>query len=139
MNIELLRAVKRIILERPSQFNMDWWFSSADSTGMPAGGCGTAACIGGWAYVLTKRPKSKSLKGLLDASIYSSIYRNNTVMNNGDFKLLLGLTLEQSERLFAETEWPKRFRSRCVPGDARKNAKLAADRIEHFIKTKGRE
>lgn len=66
MNTKLLRRVQKAILAHPDQFEMWLLFQPTlyfnhDPLAlytMPAGGCGTAACIGGWAIHLAGKHKT---------------------------------------------------------------------------------
>lgn len=144
--IRLLRKVEAHILEEPKRYNQNTVceiYSPArikqrkgwggDVSFIPP--CGTVACIGGWVNVLSGHRRSKNL----DLA-----------------KKTLGLTEEQSDRLFAgicyepefdcvelgdtSRQWPERFqvayfKARTAAGRAR----VAVRRIEHFIKTGGAE
>jgi len=124
MNVKLLRKVKKHILEEPKRFLM----TSIDEYGEPGsdtgyGGkfakCGTAACICGWAGILM---------GLKSDDI--------------DFESageLLGLDEGQQQRLFEPGMWPEEFVGGTSDDGKLKTARIAAARIEHFIKTKGAE
>lgn len=118
MNVELLRRIKVHILEEPKRLYMGFWRISnrdffKDPDRMPE--CGTVACIGGWAEVL------------------SGNFDNNP-------EATLDITQEQASRLFYESHWPAQFRDWDNRGDgSEKTAHRAADRIEHFIATEGRE
>jgi hypothetical protein len=57
MNTQLLQKVKQNILDHPDQFYMGGFFSAYTANGK-AGGCGTAACIAGWAVYLHRRYSS---------------------------------------------------------------------------------
>jgi hypothetical protein len=132
MNVRLLRRIAKVIQEKPKEFDMSYWHTDrtdgiADSLcGLPKDrrvGCSTSHCIAGWAQVLsTKR----------DCAMHAE----------DDAQRILGLTAEQSDRLFyvggATTGgWPQRFRGRKY--EFSPTAKQAAARIEWFIKTKGAE
>ena len=140
MNIPMLKKVRAAILKRPGQFDMGSFFDTKLSffpDGSPSvtqnpSHCGTAACIGGWAVHL-----SKGRKRLLDT-------RNEE--RNGEFDVvdesseILHLNKDQSTRLFCTSEWPQELRDKYHnSATAKIRANVAADRIDHFIKTKGRE
>lgn len=82
--------------------------------------CGTVHCIGGWAEVLTGNEKS-----------YSAAKKAK----------ILGLNVDESDRLFSLFDWPVTFRNayRNAKRDMSAKAQIAADRIRHFIATEGRE
>lgn len=133
MNVKLLQKVKRAILKRPDQFEMQSWFQSNlyfyDDGYRVSGGCGTAACIGGWAQHLTLKSKTlqqSKLKHVIN--VIPSPYE------------LLAVTQSQGERLFVDSAWPKKFRYGYRSAtEPKERAEIAAKRIDHFIKTKGRE
>lgn len=125
MNTELLMEVRQRILDEPRQFDMDVFFEShADIPN-----CGTAACIAGWAIALSEKTTPKEAKN-----------RNFSL----DYEILavraLRIDFHQANRLFYVGTWPAEFQSRfrmSVESDER--AQVAAERIDHFIKTEGAE
>lgn len=134
MNTRLLRKVQRHILEEPKRYDQDRWLIRGDEAtihlepnDVPA--CKTVGCIAGWVCVL-----GKSIPKLA----YNSGIRA---------KKLLGLTTGQADRLFAPILyadanhcWPEKFETKYRKANtAKKRAKVAAARIDHFIKTKGAE
>jgi hypothetical protein len=138
MNIKLLRKVKNYILEEPRRFDMSTFgsvFKSKinfkDATGESARNfppCGTTACIAGWALgVNAPRPKSffKKLK-------YGAI------PNLAQKKLRL--SHEEKERLFYDASWPSKYSLALLAAKTPAGrARVAAERIEHFIATDGKE
>lgn len=128
LNVRLLRRIKRHILEEPNRLVMrtlgkigvagEMFHGDSGPQSFPK--CGTAACIAGWAC---------SLSG-------QSIYAGAQVAGE-----LLGLPYIDdysgpANALFFTFDWPQRFKD--AYNDARtptKRAKIAADRIEHLIKT----
>lgn len=131
-NIRLLRRVQRAIPNHPDQFEMSWWFTERlhfKVQSRPAGGCGTAACIGGWAIHLAGL-NGRVRKPLVD----TGKYRRKT--NSAPMaRKLLRLSEADGDRLFARSSWPKPFYDRYYHATTlRQRAKAAADRIEHFIK-----
>lgn len=127
MNVKLLRKVKKHILEEPKRFLMCYWRvkKRTDPDGLPTSHagfapCGTAACIAGWAWTLEhphKRIPEKST----------------------EIAELLGIDPVERFRLFSVDQWPEPFQSQFKDNGSAESAKVAAARIEHFIKTKGRE
>jgi hypothetical protein len=124
VNVKLLRKVKQHILKEPKRFLM----STIDTHGEPGqrtgyGGvfakCGTAACICGWAGILS---------GINTCDIR---FRN--------VAKILGLNGPQADRLFEPGKWPLEFQGGTNDDGKRETARIAAKRIEHFIKTKGKE
>lgn len=128
MNVKLLRKVAKHILQEPKRLVM-WKVLVTQSKDNPTvddrpfARCGTAACIAGWTCVLAKTNlEKKTPQNLLDEA-----------------ERLLGLTVLEAELLFQPTAWPNKFHAGQVDDGKAKTAKVAAARIEHFIKTKGKE
>ena len=124
MNVRLLRKIAKVIQEKPREFSIVTWhrnksvgFDKAILYEVPEEkrvSCRTTHCIAGWAQVLS--PDHNCHEAAPD-----------------DAQRLLGITDYEASRLFYGYNWPKGF------GGLRANAKQAAARIEHFIKTKGAE
>jgi hypothetical protein len=127
MKTKLLRKVQQHILEEPRRLNMRTFRTEVTGFYETDPPCGTTACIAGWAGLLNDPPSRH--------------------MNWQEGREVLGLSRPQSERLFTPPEfgpathcWPKEFRRRYnLARSPAGRAKVAAERIEHFIKTKGRE
>lgn len=127
MNVKLLRKVKKHILEEPRRYDQDATVCTSQP-GSPYEGkhvypaCGTIACIGGWALVLSGKKNSSDL---------------------GIARQLLDLDYEQADRLFGGIgggNWPELFDNAYLKAKTlRGRVRVAARRIEHFIKTEGRE
>jgi hypothetical protein len=132
MNVKLLRKVKKHILEEPKRFIMGDWVVRKEAPGhqvcdddgnyRPFAKCGTAACIAGWTMLLSK----------VDPSTVDSY--------SAAASELLGIGNTFHNPLFYTDDWPLEYEA------AYKNAKtpagrarVAARRIEHFIKTDGKE
>lgn len=128
LNVKLLRRIKRHILTEPRRLVM----ADVKVKGKPGdrfksdnGGtqilpdCGTAACIAGWALMI-------SGKRVIEGS--ANLYRAAKLLSlPEDFR---------SNNLFIVEYWPHRLRRRYLDADAPEaRAKIAADRIEHLIKT----
>lgn len=122
LNVKLLRKIKKHILEEPRRLVM-WAVQLNKSDGspkfipdgptiketVPFAKCGTAACIAGWACIL-----SKEEVGLTRA------------------EQLLGIDDDQSRSLFNAERWPSADAySRAKT--QRQRANLAAKRIDQFI------
>lgn len=120
MNVKLLRDVKEAILHDPDSFRMDQW------------SWGTAHCIAGWALLLRDIPVE---------FVYSQGHMTVSGEWPGDVaKELLELSGRQPLRLFHVQNWPTSFRDRyCWADDRRGRAEVAAERIDHFIATRGAE
>ena len=113
MNVKLLRKVKKHIEEIPSRWSWEWAQYSRKAP------CGTAACIGGWCSLLGLKPP----EGTKDVVAWAEGVPTDKVAD------LLRIDGQSAHRLFFS--WP--------PGFNIHSAKDAARRIEHFIKTKGKE
>jgi len=101
LNTELLRKVRDQIEREPRQFCMSHFYATAEdidddiATEIP--NCGTAACIAGWAFALSKYLNPKDAGGLV---------------NSPEFRArdLLGLGLKGYTNLFYSDDWPDEFR-----------------------------
>lgn len=132
MNVKLLRKVKRQILKEPKQFAMRYLYSepSAGDAANKIPNCGTAACIAGWTHAIDQNiPPSECEKNKWKLTVSA-----------GE---LLGIDNEQEDRLFFLEYWPERFSATYTRATDKhqwtRRARIAAERIEHFIKTKGAE
>ena len=124
MNVKLLRKVAKHILEEPRRFMMRTWrvkgapgeplYDHKRKHKFPS--CGTVACIGGWCALL-------SGKDVFGTNLHK----------------LVGITVAQGDRLFYRSSWPKQFKSKFKEDGSLTSARIGAKRIEHFIKTKGKE
>lgn len=130
MNVKLLRKVKRHILAEPKCLLMFGWarfkeqghkLFTDDGDTRPFGKCGTAGCIAGWACILEG-----------EKALIPSEYERKA-------RLLLSLNKLEAERLFYPMHWPQKFSGGSKDDGKSKTAKVAAARIEHFIRTKGKE
>lgn len=130
MNVKLLRKVKNHILEEPRRFIMWTWritkgsgtkYLADNNTYSSFAKCGTAACIAGWTCELARKDVGLS---------YSETAGKLLNLDDEDARY----------RLFMASRWPNKF---AIPfrnaKTAKSRAKIAAERIEHFISTKGAE
>ncbi len=132
MNVKLLRKVAKHILEEPKRLLMRTWiFEKSDKqtrVRMAQGGsrpfakCGTAACISGWACIISGHGEEAKKDSFMDVGMR-----------------LLGIGYPQAYRLFGPENWPKEFQRGTKDDGTAKTARIAAKRIEHFIKTNGDE
>jgi hypothetical protein len=127
----LLRRVAKHILAEPLRYEQN----EIMSVGKPGEvfksnhlypACGTVACIGGWVELLTtKNPKRLLRRGYFLS--YKKISR------------LLGVAYDDVERLVSYTRdggWPDQYEDAYrIAKTPRGRARVAANRIEHFIKT----
>jgi hypothetical protein len=127
MNVKLLRKVKRYILAEPKRLFMASYFVRKYQYGEMLNGrdfakCGTAACIAGWTLLLNKLDPYFVEAGAHDTAAD-----------------LLGINCDQALLLFEPRKWPEKFEKGLNDDGKLSTAKVAAARIEHFIKTKGAE
>lgn len=128
MNVKLLRKVAKHILAEPKRFVMWTWMrekgagaydftsDASDNRPVPFAKCGTAACIAGWTCILSG-----------DSSPRDFETRAADLLNINDTK---------AKRLFLLDMWPVKFRAPYRKAvSQRAFVKIAANRIEHFIKT----
>ena len=125
MNVRLLRKVAKHILAEPKRLDMETIADKVEG-GRDSPPCGTVGCIAGWACMLT-----------------------GSSVNHADWekgKRLIDLDSDQAYRLFdyplgwSSDGWPAKFSKPYVAAKAaRQRARIAVARIEHFIKTKGKE
>lgn len=150
MNVKLLKRIQRAIKRRPAQFNMDRWFSQHPN--VPH--CGTTACLAGWALTLDARKAHQKASPLKAARQFleSCGERQRTYIRVGglyNFRMveqgamLLEISKEQAEKLFFVHNWPSNFRNEYQSNvdfnHQLKAAQIVSDRIDHFIKTDGKE
>jgi hypothetical protein len=132
LNVRLLRKIQRHILEEPKRFIMGDVIVREDPGveilddeliwKMPK--CGTAACIAGWALLLSGKRGSDMSK----AAKLLGIEDPDTEGYDGD------------SALFYTSKWPAKFYNAWNVAKSNKaRARVAVRRIEHFIKTKGKE
>lgn len=129
MNVRLLRRIAKVIQlpENKGQFDINSWHrdkkGGAFQQSTPALcdipkerqiSCTTTHCIAGWAQVLSPKRNCK------EQAYY-------------DAMRLLEIGYFDAKKLFHAQNWPSGF------GGSRATPAQAAARIEHFIKTKGKE
>jgi len=121
--ILLLRRVKAKILKNPTAFGMDLW---ARRSGRAE--CGTIGCIAGWVLMLS-RPG-------LQESVRYGFHKTFDLDWKEEATRELGITDNQPFSLFFEEFWPTRYASKFSKARSNKQrARVAANRIEHFIRT----
>lgn len=125
LNVPLLLKIKAHILEEPNRFVMDSlilkredigadYIADDDTTRVPFPSCGTAACIAGWACLL-------SLPGSVQFDLW------------GKAVDLLGLEGNQAD-LFCVSSWPSSFREDYEEATTQAGrAVIAANRIDALI------
>lgn len=145
MNTELLLKVKAAILEEPKRLDMsDWAMSEFDMKLLPEDiqpPCNTVACIAGWAISIHNNIFGEELYTLVKSKpaqyAAEGVYDHYHFGPHFEAKGLLELTEEQADSLFYREYWPLQFRApytNAAQGSILR-AKLAADRIDHFIAT----
>jgi len=102
--------------------------------------CGTAACIGGFANILTK----SKLKSWRPSDWKRSATYVSSQLNATDIYIramdLLELSEDEGDRLFSLDNWPCKFLDRYKTANTPWAAGMVViSRIKHFIKTKGEE
>lgn len=146
MNIELLHEVQQHILAEPVRFNMnDWWYvgmsAPFEDLKIPERrdkfarnpSCHTTACIAGWALAL--RPDFEFISvNQIDPDYINSDSVETTAAT------LLGITTEAATRLFHCEKWPANYAVAFYnTSNPPSKAKIACERIDHFIATNGAE
>ena len=123
MNVKLLRRVKKHILEEPRRFAMGTW----QSYGEPK----TEAAIGlSWNARNPYENEQKFPECGTIACIggWAEYFEHNSQIR------------EWGGKLISASLWPDKFYTRYAKAKtARTRAKIAAERIDHFIATKGAE
>lgn len=124
-----------MILDEPRRFSMGT-FVTNDDTHIQHPPCGTVACIAGWAVIEHDRARGKS------GSIrVTQKYADGVLSFGAKAAEVLGLDEQQAGRLFYTGNWPERFYDEYyefAPGSLGR-AKVAAERLDHFIATGGEE
>lgn len=125
MNTRLLRRIQRYILEEPKRIDMEFFLTREIEGYCPTyPPCGTVGCIACWACILTL------------GGDFSDNFNTDDIAAEK-----IGLSAVQRDNLFFDPRWPQEFQFRLAetkPQTA-EYARVVSDRIEHFIKTKGRE
>ena len=137
LNVKLIKKVIKHILEEPKRYLQD----DIILRGEPGcrithtigykeqkfAKCGTAACIGGWAYLLSLKHPERAKIGRSDE------------LDKARKKL--GLDYSQADVLFSGTpeySWPTPFDARWMNAHTpRKRARVAAQLLAKVIETKG--
>jgi hypothetical protein len=132
MNIELLTSVKHAILTEPASFYMEDWFSLSELAP-----CGTAACIAGHGFKIQfcepgatmaeARHQYQDEEGDMSGRVIDYVMADAFDINQAQMSKLCHLR-----------HWPEQFRDRYLFSKTpEERADVAADRINHFIKTGG--
>ena len=140
MNVKLLREVEKRILAEPRRFDMMTFGTKLNkrtirALGKQAPPCGTVACIAGHVDWMA-HPR------LFAASVALGDY-DDSIVKRAAKELGLGFELSQDTnagRLFFDNEWPEKFQAALAEAKTPlQRAEVAVKRIEHFIKTNGKE
>lgn len=127
MNVKKIKKVAEYILAEPEGYDQDT-FGTFDTE---RSRCGTQCCIAGTALLLENpRRYLRALMGEKDGCIERNAAR------------ALELSKAEARQLFYPSDlWPEPFQSRYANTEpnTKKRARVAYDRIMHFIKTRGRE
>lgn len=136
MNTKLLRKIQKQIIKYPKAFLMESFVEPMEfDKDHP---CGTAACIAGWACILEKDKLPQKQQFNLQNQISGKISEYDA--GSFDFyrygREFIEISKDQADKLFDVTSWPEQFWEPYYSGNSdAKNAKIAVERIEHFIKT----
>jgi hypothetical protein len=132
--VKRLRAVQEQILKEPRQFQMTFFYHSADSMmndSAPVPNCGTAACLVGWLIALDEKTTPKQASETITPN---EIWRRASRLL--ELKGRKRLRDKRLRSLSSTGHWPLEFNERW---NHRKNAnqaaRIAVARINYFIKT----
>lgn len=134
---------------------MNEWIGSGDKVAP----CRTTACIAGHAMLLVAMAEDPKTEWSELAREFRRQENRGTVSVGNRAQRYLDLDDDSADRLFFVKNWPKNFREAYIALDTRKRgqdqydmkviintkenrrkaAVIVAKRMEHFIKTKGRE
>lgn len=131
INVRLLRKVQKAILAHAAHFDMGEWGKGLRADEVlhdepPESECGTVACIAGFT-VLIEDGRTGDNVATRAAELLNLDYDYDRNDSTGDMLFLL-------------SNWPTRFRARYRK--AQRNitrARIAVERINHFIVTNGAE
>ncbi len=141
LNVRLVRKIIRHILAEPRRYWQEWTIYTGTPGELIGGGfgqrfakCGTAACIGGWAYILsTTRPRLNGCSRTLPWLQWSS-----TLLDKGG--KALGLSDYHQSVLFSSMpsyDWPQPYaRQYDAATTSRARARVACRLLEKVIDTK---
>jgi hypothetical protein len=160
MNVKLLRAVKRMILEEPRRLNMAHFAAMFTKEDRPEQyvsrheshqptleerpPCGAVMCVAGHTILADERER-----GIFRKRFTRTVVHRINNAAHGEAQRLLGLTETEAHRLFyfkgwdifsPQVGWPDQFAEAYYRAKTpRQRAQATARRIEHFIRTKGKE
>lgn len=116
LNIDLLKQVRDKIATTPESYEQRWWANPSNDAP-----CGTTACIGGWAVILSGAMTDGEAKEAYSYFIAEEAAR------------VLGLNSRDAKILFSATRigWPLRFRMLAAFNPAR----AAVSYLNRIIRT----
>jgi len=137
MNFAPLEEVKRLITAEPRRIEMLDWISRNEYTP-----CGTVACIAGWLSILAIRNQLKISEASEDwvyeahNGLEKSLSSSQSLANE-----MLEASEEETDKLFFTSRWPNSFYTQYTRAwpDPAMRAQVVCERIDHFIKTDGKE
>lgn len=128
VNVPLWKQIKEQILKEPQRFEMDEWFSDkgfCEENGgkVPVKDCGTAACFGGWAWLLTADQRGEETAGQVWLSFESAPVAK-----------LLGLAKDNILDVFNHRYWHQPYRDKFSAAEPpEEKARVAAAYIDYII------
>lgn len=150
-NVRLARAIQRAIRSSPTQFCMHFWFSGRSESGVEPANCNTAACIGGWSVVLSRKNSNpakcsrsypqdmvaRAAQLLKIKPNREETYDMETSLDGDRYK-----RWRIARRLFSTDYWPTKYQDRWekalrMPNGKHKAnslVKIACGVIDYFIK-----
>lgn len=132
LNTKLFRKIQKHILEKPRRLAMVWWLQEktdyeprvrdeGELKSHEFAECGTAACIAGWAVLLSP----KAAKSIDVCEIRKKAER------------LLGVTKAEGSKLFSVAFWPPKFAQKYWEARTpRAKAKATSERIDYFLENR---
>ena len=129
-----LRRVRALIVADPEHFSMFDWVSED----------GQAACIGGLAaidagFIAKRDSRDPVTQRFYDVTPAGAAFDHHAY-DEARFRVALNLTPEEADRLFEAEHWPQPFYVDYAKARSpRARADVAAQRIDLFIRTRGRE
>lgn len=139
MDKVLIRTITERIVADSRRFDMSLWASN-DTYGVAP--CGTTFCFAG-ETVASVLPEVEFFAD------FTFAWQNQAFEYASVARVMLDLTPSQADRLFYVRSWPEQFRdayaaarygsSESIVKRRARMADILAKRVEHFIKTNGRE
>lgn len=142
-NEALAIKIRERIRAEPQNFEMESWFEG------PEHGCGTTACIGGWAIIESAPPSAETRRWRWEdfeaaaiaiapsmATVANGFMLYNNHIQSAAAKLL-GISEDEAEILFNAGNWPRKF-SFYGEMQGHDEATRAIALIDHLIALKKR-